>query len=164
MVPERRRRSQATRLPRHRLQPRPFNWRVVVVRLFVFGLSLGLASLILPGFEIRPYQGSEVYTLMILAAIFGIVMALFRPALQMLALPFIIETAGLVIVLLNVGLFALFDVFTGTLIDMRGPGAFFAAGLVVSVFVVLFENLLGVPAPILSDIPPDELEEEAATT
>jgi hypothetical protein len=61
-----------------------------------------------------------------------------------------------------VALFAIFDAFTGSLIDMRGAGSFFAAGLVVAVLVLLFENLLGVPEPILSDIPPEELEEEVA--
>jgi uncharacterized membrane protein YvlD (DUF360 family) len=149
------------RLPRELLRSRPFNWRVIVVRLFVYGLALGIASPALPGLDIRPFEGREIYTLMLLAAIFGITMAVFRPLLQTLALPFLIETGGLIVALLYVALFAIFDAFTGSLIDMRGAGSFFAAGLVVAVLVLLFENLLGVPEPILSDIPP-ELEEEVA--
>jgi uncharacterized membrane protein YvlD (DUF360 family) len=152
----------SVRLPRRLLRARHFSWRVIVVRLVIDGLALGIASLALPGFVIRPLEGREIYTLMILAAIFGITMAVFRPLLQTLALPFLVETGGLVVALLYVGLFAIFDAFTGSLIDMRGVGAFFAAGLLVAVLVFLFENLLGVPPPILSDVPPEELEESRA--
>jgi hypothetical protein len=43
---------------------------------------------------------------------------------------------------------------------MEGVGWFFLAGILVWLLAFFFENLLGIPPPILSDIPP-EAEEEA---
>jgi putative membrane protein len=149
------------RLPRELLEANPFNWRVALARLVVYGLSLGLASLILPGFDIQPVYGQRIYSVIILAAIFGVIIAVLKPAFQFVALPFIIETSGFVIVAVNIIIFALFDAFVGSLIEMEGVGWFFIAGILVWLLAFLFENLLGIPPPILSDIPP-ETEEETA--
>lgn len=150
-----------TRLPRELLQANPFNWRVAAARLVVYGLALGLASLILPGFEIRPVYGQEIYSVIILAAIFGVVITVLKPIFQFIALPFVIETSGFVVVAINIVIFALFDAFAGSLVDMQGVGWFFLAGIVVWLLAYLFENVLGIPPPILSDIPPDVEEEPA---
>lgn len=149
------------RLPHELLRDNPFNWRVAAARLVVYGLALGLTSLILPGFEIRPVYGQEVYSVIILAAIFGVVIAVLKPVFQFLALPFIIETSGFVVVAINIIIFALFDAFAGSLVDMQGVGWFFLAGIVVWLLALLFENLLGIPPPVLSDIPPDAEGEPA---
>lgn len=149
------------RLPQELLQANPFNWRVAAARLVVYGLALGLASLILPGFDIRPVYGQKIYSVIILAAIFGVVITVLKPIFQFIALPFIIETSGFVVVAINVVIFALFDAFAGSLVDMEGVGWFFLAGIVVWLLAYLFENVLGIPPPILSDIPPDAEEEPA---
>lgn len=149
------------RLPQELLQANPFNWRVAAARLVVYGLALGLASLILPGFDIRPVYGQKIYSVIILAAIFGVVITVLKPIFQFIALPFIIETSGFVVVAINIVIFALFDAFAGSLVDMEGVGWFFLAGIVVWLLAYLFENVLGIPPPILSDIPPDAEEEPA---
>ena len=146
--------------PRTRWRPHPFNWRVMVVRFVAAGMSLYLANLILPGFVIKPYEGRVIYSVLILSAVFGIINAIFKPALLFLALPFLLQTAGLVVVFVNVVLFALLDAFAGQLIDMKGVGWLFLGGIVVGFLVFVLENVLGVPEPILSDIPP---EAETAT-
>lgn len=151
-----------TRVPRELLESSPFNWRVALARLVVYGLALGLSSLILPGVEIKPIEGQEIYSVMILAAVYGIVITVLKPVFQFIALPFLIETSGFVIVAINIIIFALFDAFAGPLVDMKGVGWFFVAGVLVWLLAFLFENLLGVPPPILSDIPPDEEEGEKA--
>lgn len=149
------------RLPREVLEANPFNWRVAAARLVVYGLALGLMSLILPGVDIRPIYGQEVYSVISLAAIYGVVIIALKPVFQFVALPFIIETSGFVIVAINIIIFALFDAFAGSLINIQGVGWFFLAGILVWLLAYLFENLLGVPPPILSDIPPDAEEEPA---
>ena len=149
------------RLPRELLEANPFNWRVAVTRLVVYGLALGLTSVILPGVDIRPIYGQEVYSVIVLAAIFGVVIIALKPVFQFVALPFIIETSGFVIVAINIIIFALFDAFAGSLVDIQGVGWFFLGGILVWLLAFLFENVLGVPPPILSDIPPGADEEPA---
>lgn len=149
------------RLPREVLEANPFNWRVALARLVVYGLALGLASLILPGFEIKPIYGQQIYSVLVLAAIYGVVIMVLKPIFQFVALPFLIETSGFVIIAINIIIFALFDAFAGSLVEMTGVGWFFLGGILVWLLAYLFENLLGVPPPILSDIPPDTEEEPA---
>jgi putative membrane protein len=141
--------------PRIRWRSHPFNWRVMVARFVIYGLSLYLANLILPGFVIKPYKGEVVYSVLVLAAVFGIINAIFKPFLLFLALPFLIQTAGLIVLVVNIILFALLDAFADNLIDMQGVGWFFLGGIVVGLLAFVFENVFGVPEPILSDIPPD---------
>jgi putative membrane protein len=160
MLPEQAR--SVARLPRELLEANPFNWRVALARLVVYGLSLGLASLILPGFDIKPIYGHRIYSVIVLAAIFGVVITVIKPIFQFIALPFIIETSGFVVVAINIVIFALFDAFAGSLIDMEGVGWFFIAGILVWLLAYIFENVLGIPPPILSDIPPESEEEAAA--
>ena len=150
------------RLPRELLEANPFNWRVAAARLVVYGLALGLSSLILPGFDIKPIYGHRIYSVIVLAAIYGVVIVVLKPLFQFVALPFIIETSGFVVVAINIVIFALFDAFAGSLIDMQGVGWFFLAGILVWLLAYLFENLLGIPPPILSDIPPEQEQEGAA--
>jgi putative membrane protein len=130
----------------------------MIVRFFVYGFSLFLTSLVLPGFTIKPYEGKEVYSLLILAAIFGIIAAVFKPLLLFLALPFLLQTAGLVIVLVNIVLFALLDGFADRLMEVAGVGWLIVGGIFVGIFAFVLENLLGVPEPILTDVPPDAAE------
>jgi len=159
MLPEQAR--AVARLPRELLEANPFSWRVALARLVVYGLALGLASLILPGFDIRPVYGHRIYSVIILAAIFGVVIVALKPLFQFVALPFIIETSGFVIVAINIIIFALFDAFAGSLVELAGVGWFFIAGILVWLLAFVFENLLGIPPPILSDIPPEPDEEPA---
>lgn len=159
MLPEQAR--AVARLPRELLEANPFSWRVALARLVVYGLALGLASLILPGFDIRPVYGHRIYSVIILAAIFGVVIVVLKPLFQFVALPFIIETSGFVIVAINIIIFALFDAFAGSLVELAGVGWFFIAGILVWLLAFVFENLLGIPPPILSDIPPEPDEEPA---
>jgi putative membrane protein len=155
--------SDLARLPQELLRGRVFNWRVIFARLVVYGLALGLSSLILPGFEIRPVYGQQIYSVIILAAIYGVVIAVVKPVFQFLALPFIIETSGFVVIAINIVIFALFDAFAGSLTDIKGVGWLFLGGILVWLLAFLFENLLGIPPPIISDIPPEEEGAGAAT-
>lgn len=162
LFPASRRPPAYRRLPREALRESPLNWRVICARLVVYGLALGVASLALPGFEIKRVAGQEVYSVMILAAIYGIVVAVLKPVFQFIALPFVIETSGLVVIAINVVIFALFDAFASPLVDFEGVGWFFASAAFVWVFAFVLENVLGVPPPIVSDIPPDESGDEEA--
>ena len=74
----------------------------MVVRFLVAGVSLYLANLILPGFVIKPYEGRVIYSVLILAAVFGIINAVVKPLLLFIALPFLLQTVGLVILVVNI--------------------------------------------------------------
>ena len=67
-----------------------------LIRIGVGALGLWLASVIVPGVEIR-----DTGTLILAALLLGVVNAIVRPVLVILSLPFLILTLGLFLVILN---------------------------------------------------------------
>lgn len=74
----------------------------LVLRLLVVALGLWLASVLVPGIEVR-----GVWTLLGAALMLGLVNALVRPLLILLTLPITILTLGLFLLVINAGMLAL---------------------------------------------------------
>lgn len=73
-----------------------------VLRLLVVALGLWLASVLVPGIEVR-----GVLTLLGAALLLGIVNAIVRPLVILLTLPITILTLGLFLLVINAGMLAL---------------------------------------------------------
>lgn len=82
-----------------------------LIRLLIVALGLWLASLIVPGFEIR-----GVWTLLFSALLLGAVNALIRPLVVLITLPVTVLTLGVFLLVINAGMIGLvawlFDDFT----------------------------------------------------
>ena len=81
------------------------NWRVTLVQFLANAIVIGLLILLLPGFELHATH--ELLAVLWLAAVFGVITALVRPALEFLFLPYVLQSLGLVMVAINAILLAL---------------------------------------------------------
>ena len=73
-----------------------------LVRVIANAVALAAAAWLLPGIAVTGQTGGErAVTLLVVAAIFGVVNAFVRPVVKLLSLPFIILTLGLLIFVIN---------------------------------------------------------------
>ncbi|HZP48255.1 MAG TPA: phage holin family protein [Vicinamibacterales bacterium] len=112
-----------------------------VARLLVNAAALWVATRIVPGVS---YQG-DVLPFLGVALVFGVVNAFIGPAAKLLALPLIIVTLGLFLLVVNGLMLWLTSVLSGTLglgFHVRGFWAAFAGAFVVSVVSAVLSLLI----------------------
>jgi len=132
----------------HGIVPR-LNWRVTLVQFLANALVLGLLIALLPGFEL--HAGHELLAVVWLAAVLGILSALIRPALEFLFLPYVLQSLGLVVVVINAGLLALLAL-TATL-EIHGLGALAVGAVLSGLIGFVLDGVLGLTPPVLEDAP-----------
>lgn len=132
--------------------------KVLVARVVVNGLALALTVLLLPGVEEN--TDHPVLGYLALGALFGLVNAFLKPAMQFLALPFLFGSIGLVVIIVDTFVFWLLDELTPTLLSVDGFGWVILGGVTLGILSFLLDNIFGLAPPILSDHPADP---EAAT-
>jgi putative membrane protein len=123
----------------------------LLVRLLANAVALGIAAWLLAGITINgSTTGRRVITLLVVAAIFGVVNAVVKPLATILSLPFIVLTLGLLIFVIN----ALMLLLTSWISDglnipfhVNGFGTALLGALIITVVSWLVNVLL-----------PDELE------
>lgn len=138
----------STTRPSRRLARR-VNWRVAAVRIPANGLALALTAFLLPGIHIttsRPVLG-----LLLLGAVFGLLNAFVKPALQYLTLPLLLESLGLVVILVDLVVFWLFDLLFPHVVATDGFLWLLAGAVVLGVLSFLIDNVLGLTPPIVDD-------------
>ena len=124
-----------------------FNWRVMLVRIGLNGVTLLVVSL-LPGiYFVEPTIGR----ILLLALVLGVLNAFVKPILQFLTLRFIFATYGFAIVIINTIILLL--------LSLLFPGMFLVGsllwaiigGVVMGLVAGFLENLLGLTMPILPE-------------
>ncbi|WP_281965270.1 phage holin family protein [Serinicoccus marinus] len=84
------------------------------------GVALWVASALVSGIEFGGQGWSTVLTVVLVAAVFGVVNAVVRPLAQLLSLPFIVLTLGLFLVVVNALMLLLTSWLAGVLgLDFR---------------------------------------------
>lgn len=109
----------------------------IVLRLLITAAGLWLADVLLEGVAI-----DGALTLVLSAAVLGIVNAVVRPVLMLITLPFTIITLGLFLLLLNAMMLAL----AGGLVpgfEIDGLGSAFLAWIIVSLTSWLASGFIG---------------------
>jgi putative membrane protein len=143
--------SSARRLQLH------FRVRPLLVRWLVSVLTLVVTVVLVPHVS---FSGSHrVLSYLIIAAVFALLNAFIKPLFQLLLLPFIFVSYGLVVVLINTGIFWLLSVIFPARFHVQTFIWALAAGAVSGAIYALLENLLGLAPPILQDKPPDFQEQ-----
>ncbi|HET8978708.1 MAG TPA: phage holin family protein [Solirubrobacteraceae bacterium] len=127
--------------------------RVIAARIVVNGLAVALVVLVLPG--VRENTQHPVLGYLALGAIFGLINAFVKPAMQFVAVPGLLGSLGLVIILIDILTFWLFDL-TTRLLNTSGPVAVVAAGVLLGLLSWVLDNLLGLAPPIARDHPQGE--------
>jgi ubiquinone biosynthesis protein len=123
------------------------NWRVTLVQFFANAIVIGVLISVLPGFELHARH--PVLAVLWLAVVFGVLSALVRPALEFLFLPYLLQSLGLVVVVISGVLLALLGL-TSTL-EIDGFGALAAGAVLAGALGFVFDSLLGLTPPVIDD-------------
>lgn len=134
-----------------------FNWRLMLVQIVANAFSLGLTVLILPGIRFQ----SERVLLALLASglIFGLLNAFIRPILQFILFRFLFITFGLVLIFINFLLLRLLARLTPEWFSSDHILWTVLAAILVGIFGVFFETLLGLRPPLRDDKPEPKMME-----
>ncbi|MET9315461.1 phage holin family protein [Kribbella sp. NPDC003505] len=119
----------------------------LVMRLVVNAVALAVAAWLLQGIT---FSGSstagKVVTLIVVAAIFGLVNALIKPLATLLSLPFIILTLGLLIFVIN-ALMLLLTSWISDLLDIPFTVDGFGTALIGALIITVVSWLMNVVLP-----------------
>jgi putative membrane protein len=121
-----------------------------VLWLVVNAVALGAAAWLLGGITLTAATtGDRVVTLLVVGAIFGVITSVVRPIVNLLSLPLIILTLGLMLIVTN----ALMLLLTSTVADSFGlefhVDGFWTAvlgAIVISIVSMVVESLLPDPS------------------
>ena len=72
-----------------------------VIRVVVDALALAVAAWIFDGITLSGSRSEQLWTLLLVAVIFGLVNAIVAPVVKLLSLPFIVLTLGLLLFVIN---------------------------------------------------------------
>ncbi len=124
----------------------------LIIRLLATAVALAVASWIVSGITLEgATTGRRIVTLLIVAAIFGIVNAVVKPIVKLLSLPFIILTLGLLIFVINAAMLLLTSWITGKL-DVQFHVDGFWAALLGSLVITVVGMLLNAVLPEKAEI------------
>ena len=118
----------------------------LLVRIVVNALALAVATWLLDGITLTGASVTErAVSLVLVAAVFGVVNAVVRPVVMLLSLPFIILTLGLLLLVINALMLQLTGWLSGQLglgFDVSGFGTAIVGALVITVVSWAVELLL----------------------
>ena len=123
-----------------------FNIKVMIMRVILNGITLAVTVFLLPG--VKAVDPSFL-SFLILGAIFGLLNALIKPILQVITLPYLFASYGLVVILINSVVLIVLALLAPGLIIMESILGLVAAGAIVGVLGGFLESVFGVTPPIL---------------
>jgi putative membrane protein len=120
----------------------------LIIKLLANAVALAVAAWLISGITITgATTGRRVLTLLIVAAIFGLVNAVVKPIVKLLSLPFIILTLGLLIFVINALMLLLTSWITGKLDVQFHVDDFWPAALLGSLVITVVGMLLNAVLP-----------------
>jgi len=127
-----------------------FRVRPVLMRWLVCAISLALTAIVVPHVFFAGTDGlDKLLAWLVVSAVFGLLITFVKPLVQLLLLPLIFVSFGLVLVLINtIVIWMLTWVFPNWFHVDHILWAL-VAGLVSGALVAVFENLLGITPPII---------------
>jgi putative membrane protein len=109
----------------------------LLIRLIINAIALWVTTLVVPGINVNGSStGRTILTILIVAAIFGLVNAILKPIIKVVGCIFYILTLGLISFVVNALLFLLVDWLSGTLdlpFEIDGFWAAFWGAIVMTV-------------------------------
>jgi putative membrane protein len=123
----------------------------LIIRLLANAVALAVASWIVGGITLQgATTGKRVLTLLIVAAIFGVVNAIVKPVVKVLSFPLLILTLGLLTFVINAAMLLLTSWITGKL-DVQ----FHVDGFWSALFGALIISIVGM---IINAVLPEKAE------
>lgn len=125
----------------------------LIIKLLANAVALAVAAWLISGITIQgATTGRRILTLLIVAAIFGLVNAIVKPIVKLLSLPFIILTLGLLIFVINAAMLLLTSWITGKLDVQFHVDGFWPAALLGSLVITVVGMLLNAVLPDKAEI------------
>jgi len=112
--------------------------RNLILRLIVNAAALAATAALLPGVSVRD---NEIWTLLVIAFVFGLVNAVLKPVFLVLSCPLIILTLGLFVVVVNGLMLLITDALAGGRFTVDGLGWAILGGLVVGAISGILERV-----------------------
>ncbi|TDD58243.1 phage holin family protein [Kribbella antibiotica] len=123
----------------------------LIIRLLANAVALAIAAWLVGGITLEgATRSKQIVTLLIVAAIFGIVNAIVKPIVKLVSLPLLILTLGLLTFVINAAMLALTSWITGKL-DVQ----FHVAGFWPALWGALIISVVGM---IINAVLPDKAE------
>ena len=123
----------------------------LIIRLLANAVALAVASWIVGGITLQgATTGKRVLTLLVVAAIFGVVNAIVKPVVKVLSFPLLILTLGLLTFVINAAMLLLTSWITGKL-DVQ----FHVDGFWSALFGALIISIVGM---IINAVLPEKAE------
>lgn len=132
-------------VPHRRLR---INLRVLVVRFAMDMVLIAFVLAFMPGF--RTDLTNSLGSIAILAAIYGLLNAFIRPVLNLILMPFVIQTYGFVVVIVDIVVFYLLVIISRSL-DASSFWQLVVGGLLLGLFRIASMGFLGLTPPIVDD-------------
>ncbi len=136
----------STPIPTSRRRSRRVSFRVVLVRFVMDSVLIALVLSLMPG--IRTGFDLTLGSIAILAVIYGLLNIFIRPALDLLLMPFVVQTYGLVVVLVDVLVFGLLVLFSGS-IDANSVWQILLGGTLLGALRIVGIGFLGLTPPVV---------------
>ena len=139
----------ATRPGRLRRILGQYNWRMMLMRVLINGLTLLLVAGLVPDIY---FPTKRLYSLLVMALVLGVLNFLVKPIIQWITLPFIFATYGFVVILINtiilLGLSWVSEFFDLNFFYVGGLLWAIVGGLVMGAISSLLESLFGLNIPV----------------
>ena len=127
-----------------------FRVRPVLMRWLVCAISLALTAIVVPHvFFMGSDSLDKVLAWLVVSAVFGLLITFVKPLVQLLLLPLIFVSFGLILVLINTIVIWLLSVIFPNWFQVDHILWALMGGLVSGVLVAVFENVLGITPPII---------------
>lgn len=127
------------------------NWKVMLLRIVINGLSLALIALLFPNIVIK--GDNLLLTLLILGAALGVLNAFVKPIIQFLTLSLLFVSYGLVVIIINAAILAILSWLFPDLLGIKSLLAAFIGGGLIGLLGMFLEYVLGLTPPIVDDVP-----------
>jgi putative membrane protein len=127
-----------------------FRVRPVLMRWLVCAVSLAITAILVPHVYFMGSDAQQVLLAwLVVSAVFGLLLTFIKPLVQLLLLPLIFVSFGLVVVLINTIIIWLLNWIFPNWFQVDHLLWALVAGLVSGVLVTVFENLFGMTPPII---------------
>lgn len=125
----------------------------LIIKLLANAVALAIAAWLISGITLQgATTGRRVLTLLIVAAIFGVVNAVVKPIVKLLSLPFIILTLGLLIFVINAAMLLLTSWITGKLDVQFHVADFWPSALLGALVITIVGMILNAVLPDKAEI------------
>ena len=119
----------------------------MLIRFLASAAALAVATMVVPGISVEKSDPtSQIVTILIVAAIFGVVNTIIKPLFKFVSAPLILLTLGIFLLVINALLLMLISWVSGELgvaWHVDGFGSAFWGGLIISVVSFILNAFFG---------------------